>query len=127
MHVHSFSSLAVHLICMRIIHFVAQCFGFIQILYDVRSNMYKTLAGNVTNLSCDTPNNQQLYFRKEAFRVETSRRSLTISDIPLHNTAALCTIEGITGERLHITCVCGTCIFVSVCFNSSYNYNSKLV
>ena len=72
--------------------------------------MYKTLAGNVTNLSCDTPNNQQLYFRKEAFRAETSRRSLTISDLPLHNTAVLCTAEGITGKRLQLL-VCVVHVF----------------
>ncbi len=66
--------------------------------------MYQTQAGNVTNLSCDPTNNQQLYFRKEAFRMETSRRSLTISDLPLDNTAALCPEEDIRPEEdIHVT------------------------
>ncbi len=68
--------------------------------------MYQTQAGNVTNLSCDTTNNQQLYFRKEAFRLETSRRSLTISNLPLDNTAALCPEEDITGKSVCILLLC---------------------
>ncbi|XP_064387611.1 adhesion G protein-coupled receptor E2-like isoform X3 [Halichondria panicea] len=71
------------------------------------SSMYQTQAGNVTNLSCDTTNNQQLYFRKEAFRMETSRRSLTISDLPLDNTAALCPEEDITGAGSCNVSECG--------------------
>ena len=38
--------------------------------------------------------------------METSRRSLTISDLPLDNTAALCPEEDITGKSVCILLLC---------------------